>query len=506
MKCKRILPLNEKPSVITCIHHAYPCAIIESKELAYISVSKFKEFQWNEKTNDASIHIDNDIIKIIEDEDGKNTNIVLWRECAKKDEIIIHVDYVKPRDFARYIDIFLFKDDLEEEIGREDKTCGIRWNPYGFFIRKTMYSFDTKVFTYVKLHKDENVISAYASKNGTDWIFIDQKELPNIYREKALNIGIHMYLGKNYFDIWKNMNFIQLIYNEKNLYKGIYLDYYFFPRKNVDNSYSYFVNFIDTHYDSLYDAMDCFESIHEYIRWNINHSYYLNICLDEYYVIDRLSNNKTHYDHYNLFYGFDDEKRVYNIMGYGKNSTPIISEISYDVLNQEIITSVNIVRYKYSSNDVSTLKFNIKSVIINLYEFLHSLDSSEKVSNLLTEEELWYGISIINKLALTEIERVKNDKRITFCLAEHSKLMRERLKFLFENGYLENADFEWLSPKCDEIVNITSALLGLIIKNMFKSVDSEKINKMLLQLYDKQKEFCENLLKCLNRDNIVSLI
>lgn len=496
-----ILPINEKPSIITCIHHAYPCAIIESKELAYIIIENFNSTQWNKITYDTTIQINNNTIKILEKETGNNTNVVLWRECNIRDETIINIDYIKPNDSSRHIDIFLFCDDLQEELEREDKTCGIRWNPYGYFIMKNMYSYDTKAYTYLKFCVDKNIINGFASKDGIEWKYLDQIALPNYYNGKKLNIGIHMYFGKNYFNIWKNMNFIQLLYNDNNPNKGIHLDYYFFPRKNVDNSYSYFPNFLDTHYDLLYDAMDCFTSIHKYLHWNIQHLYYIELCLDEFFVVHRAAYGKYHYNHYNLFYGFDDEKEVYYVMGYGERNTPIISEIPYDVLDLGIINSEKIIRYKYSSNDITTLKFNIKPVITSLYEFLNNVNSSEKVSNLLTEEDVSFGINILKTLASTENGRylIRSDKRISFCLTEHSKLMKERLNYLYNNKYLEKKEYELLAPQCDDIIHTSSGLLLQVLKNAIKPICSESIDNSLITLYNIEQDFCSNLLDCLRK-------
>lgn len=499
---RKVLPINENPSVITCIHHAYPCAIIESKELAIISVNNFALEPWEKITNDTSIRIDDGTIKILEEGIGENTNTVLWRRCGKQDKIILKVDYIKTNSFTRFIDVYLFNDDLESEIGKEDKTCGIRWNPYGYFIDKNMYSFDTKLYIFIKLCIEINYIKYYASKDGFNWDYIDIKDLPDIYKDKDLNLGIHVYCGKNKYNVWKSMNFIQLIYNENNPNKGISLDYYFFPRKNSDNSYSYFINFIDTHYDSIYDAMECFSSIHEYLHWNIRHNYYVNVCLNEYYVPDRYHYTESYYEHYNLFYGFDDYQRVYYVMGYGKLSTPVISKISYDVIDQNIITSQHTVRYKYCTNEVTQLQFNIKPVISSLYEYLHNVNSSEKVGNLITGENVLYGISILKNLTNTQNGKynVRTDKRIAFLLLERSKIMEKRLNYLYENKYLKNDEYKQLFIQNEKITMISTILLNLVLKNMIRPIDELKIDQTLIDLYDNEKLFCENMLKCLNEN------
>lgn len=359
-----------------------------------------------------------------------------------------------------------------------------------------MYGFDTKIYTFLKLRIENGLVKGYASKDGINWEYLTEKQIPYSDNTSKMHIGIHMYFGIDYFTIWKSMNFIQLIYNHENEWKGIDLDYYFFPRKNVDNSYMYFPNFLDTYYDVIYDVLDCFSTIHEYIQWNIKHMFYPEICLDEFFVPNRYSYNESHYKHYNLFYGFDDERKIYYIMGYGRNSKPIISELPYDVFENDIIRSEKIVRYKFSTNDVINLKFNINAVKSGLFEYLNSINSSEKVANLLTEEPLEYGVSIMKILANNPRARfkVRDDQRIPFCILEHSKLMKERIQFLYKNNYLKEESYFQLEIRCDEIIRIASMIMAVVLKNSISSINTDRLDGYLLQLYDLERELCQKLL------------
>lgn len=492
---KKVLPIQEKPSIITCIHYAYPCAIIESKELAIFEIKDFEQTMWNQQTGDTEIKIDGNRITILKKGLGEDTNSVLWRKCREKDEIIMKIEYVKLMDIARYIDIFLFGDDLAEEIVKEDKTCGVRWNPYGYFMKKHMYSFDTKHYVFVKVCKEDIHISCYASDDGLKWEFLDRKEMKD--SSKLMNFGLHIYNGKDQYDKWKKMNFIQLLYNEDNPFKGIWLDYYVFPRKNVDNSYMYFPNFLDTYYDTTYEAIDCFKTLDEYIKWNITHYYYVELCLDEFYVEERGTYQKIHYPHYNLFYGFDDQLRVYYIMGYGCSNTPVIGQISYDTFNNKLILSEKIIRYRYHGSEIKTLEFNIKSIKLGLYEFIHDIKSDEKMCNMLTGEKVSYGISILKELATTEKGRkhLLQDRRISFCLKEHCVMMGERLEYLYENEFLMIEHYLQLKQIYTQMYRSATILLNLVIKNSFKPNKECEIYDTLLELYENEKVFCKNLLK-----------
>lgn len=493
------LPINEKPSLVTCIHYAYPCAIIESKELAIIEINNYEQEIWNYETSNTSVCIEEETIKILEDSSEITTDTVIWRCCKDNDELILNIGYEKENDFSRYIDIFLFTDDLHSELKREDKSCGLRCNPYGYFIEKQMYFFDTKLYRYMKINITEDDMICYTSSDGIVWNMIDHIEYKPTFPLEQLKIGIHIHNGTNQYNIWKKMNFTQLVYNENNIYKGIWLDYYLIPTKNYDNGYSCYMNFLDTYYDLLSDALDCFSTIHEYIQWNIRHFYYVSILLDEYYIKNRKAYQTCHYQHANMFYGFDNTEKVYYIMGIGKNSTPVIDKLPYDVLEKNIVLSENIIRYKYSTNKVGRLTFNIKILINSLWEFLFDINSSERVGNLLEGENVYYGISILQRLVNTEIgqDHLLEDKRIAFLLYEHCLLMRQRLDFLHSNQYLNKKDYIELLEKCNEMIKTSNILLNLVLKYIRKPQNARRIFSTLLELYDMEKAFCERFLLCL---------
>lgn len=500
---KNILPINSNPSIITCIHYAYPCAIIESTESAILEVSNYDKSVWDSSIQNTSIDVNGNQLAIHGQFVLQDAYAVITRTFEQEDEIIINVKYMKNNDKTRYVDIFLYENSYEEEITLEDKTFAFRWNPYGAFIKKEMYSFDTKKYTYLKVKRNKNYLYGYISSDGNQWIIIDRINIKKL-DQSNIHLGIHVNLGKNYYDVWKKMNFIQMIYNKENEYKGIWLDYYFVPRKNVDNSFSCFMNFLDTHYDLLYDALDCFPTIDDYIHWNIDHLYYVEICLDEMYVKKRSTYQNAHYYHYNLFYGYDDGKRVYYIMGYGASSKPVVSELPYDEFKLNIIKSEKIIRYKYNANDIEMLRFSIKPIILGLYEYINSIDSSEKTANLISGEPVDYGISIIKELATSEIGRyhVQKDKRVSFCLKEHSVLMRERIVYLYQNGFLSDEEYSEIIEYSDKTVEISSVLVGYVIKNSIQKKQDQSIFRYLEELYEYEKKTCSRLLECLNkRDN-----
>ena len=239
-----------------------------------------------------------------------------------------------------------------------------------------------------------------------------------------------------------------------------------------------------------------------YIHWNIRHDYYLVIAFDEYYLEKREAYHKYHYKHYNLLYGYDDTERVYYLMGYGKTNTPVVSKITYDMVNEKSIVAEKVTRYKYATNLVTLFKFDINSVITGLYELLHNIDSSKKHANLLIEEPVTYGIDNLKILATTEVGRadIRQDKRIAFCIKEHSMMMLERLNYLHKHHYLKDEDYEHLLVGCNQIIHISGILLSMVLMNMVKEENNTSIERRLLELYEIEKVFLTEFLDCLKQE------
>lgn len=71
-----------------------------------------------------------------------------------------------------------------------------------------------------------------------------------------------------------------------------------------------------------------------------------------------------------------------------------VSSIPYEIFECNIIRSEKILRYKTHSNDVTPLKFNVRPIIKETPKYINSTGFSEKVSNLLSEKSVQYGISV----------------------------------------------------------------------------------------------------------------
>lgn len=62
---KRILPLNEKTGAITCIHHAYSCAIIESRHLVRVQVDNIEDYQLKSFAENFNVAVKDGLVSVL---------------------------------------------------------------------------------------------------------------------------------------------------------------------------------------------------------------------------------------------------------------------------------------------------------------------------------------------------------------------------------------------------------------------------------------------------------
>lgn len=350
---------------------------------------------------------------------------------------------------------------------------------------------DTKKYVYYKVVKKNMVISAYISTNGEKWLLLAENIISNDINYKDIVLTLHIYFGNEQYLTWKYMNFLHLVYRKED-FNGINLDYYIFPRKDIDASYNSYCHFIDTTYDDYNDYTTIFSSIQDYIKWNIDHSYYVNVCLDEFY----LGKTNAHYNHFSLIYGYDNENSIYNILKINSNGKLIKTTIDYDVFSvDKIITSNIIVKYRLNIN-ASVASFNIQLFTLQIKEFVAGIDPSIRSANILTHQKGVYGLQIFYELMYTQEGRNKliEDRRISFVLYEHCCIMKDRLYYLVENEFLKSNDIDKLVLLCAEMLITSEMLKNLVIKNMvLKNLESDIMKKLEL-LFSQETFFYSTLL------------
>lgn len=484
------LPINKNPSIYTYADLAYMNAILESKELLRLKIKNRMLDKWYSSSFEG-IDFNGEYVSIFDVPNEKNTEGAIWRICKLCDEIVAYVDYYRVVDNEAYVSFFVSAD-----IHNSKNTNEFAITNYGFYIKNKMYDYNNKKYRWIKLTREENTLIFYASIDGDEWDFIYHDEGIWMSEAESTKIGIQYSLGSIQYDIWRNMNYVQLFLDINDVYGKRWLDYYMFPRKGYDHLYGVFNHFVDTEYHDVNEICDNYGSVSNFVHYSIEQGYYILMRLDEFYVPERISYERIHFEHDNLIYGYNED--CYNILGFEQKI--VVSELPLNLLEDACYRNRKIVRHRLCTNE-KKLDFNINNLINSLYEYMEGINSSIKFSHLLSQRKGVYGLDVFPCLLNDDKARrlLLGDKRISYILYEHCKIMRKRLDFLYEQNYIYEQYIDELLIKCEDMLYTSEILKSLVIRYEMCKKGEEKIYTYVNILYHKEREFYSKLYDVLRK-------
>lgn len=490
MSKKCILPIVESPSMNSYVHHSYPLAIIEDKSIGSFYVGSRFDKPWKIEETDASVDYNPETNQLIlENKKGRtDSTLKLTRLCDTNDEMIVKINDFFLYDNLAYVSMSVGN---RQQLAEEEVNF-FRWNQYDISVKERKIAFDGHFYLYYRMRKTESHIEVCASNDCSSWLTV--YEMDAVYdASQDVCFQVEIYYGENYFEYWKNMNYIQMVYNGRDC-NTVYLDYFTYPRKRYDASYQEFSYFLDTEYLLLDECLGIYENVISFIKDSIDRNYYVNIDIDEQYIPERQDLEKKEYYHFNLFHGYDDEKQELYALGYNQSGRLKSVPISYSVMNRNILGS-NVVRYKKNVN-TAKYAFSIDYVVNSLEEYLYGVDSSEKFMGVIGKQQGVYGINVFEELLHTERgkELIVTDRRLSFVLYEHCLKMVERLAFIDRLHYLNKDNREALLEFGNRMLKTAETLKNRVIKNIYTQNQEERILEKLNELYEIEKEFYVELI------------
>ncbi len=204
------------------------------------------------------------------------------------------------------------------------------------------------------------------------------------------------------------------------------------------------------------------DNIVDYIIDRINEGYYINVCVDEYYLMCKSSYLKVHYVHENQIYGYDNTERVFKGIGFDKNEMLNLITFEYEDFLKAFNEGKNhyMTYAPYAADSALTL-FSLKDwereralqldqFIINFNSFLSSTGDIRKVSYFcqpgkvpveLSEKNIVYGMNA-TKIMLEAVKKMFDgqfliDYRAIHLLAEHRKGLFRKLEYIKEKMSLK---------------------------------------------------------------------
>lgn len=243
------------------------------------------------------------------------------------------------------------------------------------------------------------------------------------------------------------------------------------------------------HYKS-YLAVEQEGSIIDFVRKELREGMYVNVHLDEFYVVEKDYYDKRHFVHENLIYGYDDEKQSFRAFGITKRQQTAGFEIPYEqflvayekgklfyfcgaeYLEQEGYYPVIV----YQIRGLGTYEFTEDIFIEKITAFLYP-PAEEMVEN----DVHVYGRNIYDWLLQDlsgESDRGIVDFRVLHLLYEHKKCIKNRLEYLSQKGQLSDA-CQYICDNMQTVIDDFQEIRLLYLKQLRKEGKLESMNKVI---------------------------
>ncbi|MCM3444735.1 hypothetical protein [Metabacillus halosaccharovorans] len=225
-----------------------------------------------------------------------------------------------------------------------------------------------------------------------------------------------------------------------------------------------------------------FSDILEFIIDSINNEYYINTVVDEFYITGTKAYQKYHFTHNVLVHGYNSNTKTIKIAGFFSDPPQYSfnKDIDYEEfklafkyskpINNALNSTVELIKYPYfESPNNHFYKLDKKIVIESIENFLNS----KKVPRIMVPSvninyEAVYGLQVYALLEDYLLKGKKIHMKAFQTLLNHKYIMLLRIKYMIENGYIEDIKVFTLYKKVSSEMEIIHnlRLKYLIIKDV----------------------------------------
>lgn len=321
------------------------------------------------------------------------------------------------------------------------------------------------------------------------------------YQQAALPLAVAMNNPTAYNWIYSNYIQVMCVNRRHYLSKGYEDNALHYGFLNPDNADIEPLEHISIEgKDPLYMFKDM-----NYIKQAVDNGWYVYTEADMFYIDESDSYGEWHYQHDMLIHGYDEN----NLYIYMYNKTKLTSrKVSFAHFIEGYCSEhCDYSEYKsratlYKPNDL-TCKVNLTKIRNHIHDYLNGTETfAREYPHIFHPDSLSLnGIRTYDEFSnLIEyaLERGYKDLRKTdlYCLYEHKSVMKDRVVYLRENGYLK-ADDE-LIEAFDRIKHNANTIMLLGIKLALTPDDNGK-NEILIRIRDKLVHMKAEEEKCWNR-------
>ncbi|OPH47993.1 hypothetical protein BC351_39075 [Paenibacillus ferrarius] len=252
---------------------------------------------------------------------------------------------------------------------------------------------------------------------------------------------------------WFYSNFIQMYGNKHFLQqnKEFYFDFYRGGRWEFNNNNPYLLS-----HNTGMDLLQHLRSgITELAIDFINQEYYPVLYIDEYYISYSFAYQSLHLPHHLMIYGYDDDRKIFHTMAFGKKGSFSKHEVSFKEVETAFQSMFRFIMNEgYKDEQTYFFKFNhdyeysldLTLIKNQLRDYVES-KTSENTINRNTDNDA-YGLETYDYLQLyfEACSRKdpnlfnRQDVRQLHILYEHKKIMVDRINYLTEKGCMSRAE------------------------------------------------------------------
>ncbi len=103
-------------------------------------------------------------------------------------------------------------------------------------------------------------------------------------------------------------------------------------------TYSYSAIWFLKYFKSHINLFCPHEKVVDLIKHEIDREFYLIICVNEFYIPNRMAFGKNYFGHDILIYGYDDEKRTFNTIAYNSSGKYQTAAIPFDLIKKAFLS------------------------------------------------------------------------------------------------------------------------------------------------------------------------
>jgi hypothetical protein len=199
--------------------------------------------------------------------------------------------------------------------------------------------------------------------------------------------------------------------------------------------------------------------LHLTLRDYLKNGWYFYSLVDEFYLPKRVKYNKVHSSQDFLLFGYHEETQEYSILGYSDRGIFEITRVGYEDLSKAFESTFELTHY-YQPCVILLKKradlifdFNLKYIYDMLSDYVNCRNTAARlgVTQRATLENRIFGVNcydgLINYFQMMQERPINHHKdlyrsaRSMHVLWDHKKLMRLRLEYLFQQGWIEKFDY-----------------------------------------------------------------